>query len=804
MAENTNLAEKEKRSSRKFSFYDFVQLILSNWYWFALSLIICFLCAAFYIRRTAPIYERSASILVKDSRKGSSSEVTAFNDVLGGIGRRSVDNEVHILKSRRLMEEVVKKYDLATKYTTSGRIRTTDLYGRTPALVKFITLEPNKSGSFKYVIDKSGKAVIRDFSRGGGFSATINAGDTIATPLGSIVLIPTTYLDNYAGMEITVTRRTLNDITESYRARLQCNITDKMASVIKISMTDEVPKRAEDVINGIIDAYNNDAITDKQAISTLTEDFINERLLTLGKELNRADSEIASFKQENRIYSPQDEASLSADEIARLKKESMSLEGSLEIAQYILDFVNNDATGRSLIPATTVSMSGASTALASQIDYYNKAVLNYQRLLNESSDNNPVILDLNAQISSLRSSIIASLQSHIETLKLQINNVNAEQRKADSRMTSSPTKEKELLSITRQQKVKEELYIYLLTKLEENALMGATAESNARVIDYAYGTNNPISPKTMFIYLLAIAFGLIIPFLILYVMELLNTTIRSRHEVEEALSAPYLGDIPSFTGKADYDIVVKEDSRDLISESFRILRTNLSFMSIDKQIKVLMFTSSIPHSGKTFVSTNLAVTLALSGKKVLLMDFDLRRRTLSKKMGHRNDRRGITSYLSGKIESIDDAISKTTINENLDMMYAGPQPPNPAEMLMSQRVDKLIAELRNRYDYILIDSVPAMAVADAMIIDRFVDLTVYVIRQGNLDRRQLPDIEQLYQDKKFKNMSVLLNGMTHSKRSYGYGYGYGYGYNYSYYSDDNAPSWKRNWHKFKRLFRKRH
>ena len=297
MAENTNLAEKEKRSSRKFSFYDFVQLILSNWYWFALSLIICFLCAAFYIRRTAPIYERSASILVKDSRKGSSSEVTAFNDVLGGIGRRSVDNEVHILKSRRLMEEVVKKYDLATKYTTSGRIRTTDLYGRTPALVKFITLEPNKSGSFKYVIDKSGKAVIRDFSRGGGFSATINAGDTIATPLGSIVLIPTTYLDNYAGKEITVTRRTLNDITESYRARLQCNITDKMASVIKISMTDEVPKRAEDVINGIIDAYNNDAITDKQAISTLTEDFINERLLTLGKELNRADSEIASFKQ---------------------------------------------------------------------------------------------------------------------------------------------------------------------------------------------------------------------------------------------------------------------------------------------------------------------------------------------------------------------------------------------------------------------------------------------------------------------------------------------------------------------------
>ena len=804
MSDNREVKAKEKKTSRKFSFYDLVQLVLSNWYWFALSLIICFLCAAFYIRRTAPIYERKASVLVKDTRKGASAEVTAFADITGGIGRRSVDNEVHIFKSRRLMEEVIKKYDLTTKYTVKGRIRTTDLYGRTPALVKFITLEPNKSGSFKYVINKEGEVTIREFSNGSGFSATINAGDTIATPLGSIVFIPTTFLDNYAGKEINVSRYTLNDITEAYRSRLQCNITDKMASVINISFTDEVPKRAEDVINGIIDAYNNDAISDKQAISTITEDFINERLITLGKELNLADSEIASFKQENRMYSPEDEASFSAEEIARLKKESMSLEGSLEIAQYILDYVQNDATGRSLIPAATVSMSGASTSLASQIDFYNKNVLDYQRLLNESSETNPVILDLNAQISSLRSSIVASLESHIESLKLQIKNVSNEQRKADSRMTSSPTKEKELLSITRQQKVKEELYIYLLTKLEENALTGATAESNARVIDYAYGSNRPISPKTTLIYLMAVIIGVIIPFLILYIMELLNTSVRSRREVEDVINAPFLGEIPRFDGKAEYDIVVKEESRDVISEAFRILRTNISFMSIDKNVQTIMITSSIPHSGKTFVSTNLAVTLALSGKKVLLMDFDLRRRTLSKQLGHRNDRRGLTSYLTGKIENLNDAISHTSINENLDMMYAGPQPPNPSEMLMSQRVDALIEELRKQYDYIIIDSVPAMAVADAMIIDRFVDLAIYVIRQGNLDRRHLPDIEQLREEKKFKNMSVILNSVVHDKHTYGYGYGYGYNYSYSYYCEDGTISpWKRRWHKFKRLFKKR-
>ncbi|MBO5697469.1 MAG: polysaccharide biosynthesis tyrosine autokinase [Alistipes sp.] len=807
---NENIERESTSSLPRFTLYDFVQLILSNWYWFALSIIVCCLCAAFYLRRTAPVYQRSASVLVKDSRKGSAAEVVAFSDIMGGMGRRSVDNEIYILQSRRLMEEVVKRYDLGTSYSVSGRIRTADIYGSTPLLVKFITAAPSDAGSFKYTIKKDGKVALGEFRDRKGeeqsFKATAEVGDTITTPLGKIVFVPTPYIDQYTDKKVNVTKYPLNEITESYRKRLQCNITDKMASVINISMTDVVPKRAEDVINGIIDAYNADAINDKREISNLTEKFINERLLTLGQELNVADDEIASFKKQNRIYSPQEEASMSAEEIARLKKESMSLEGSLEIAQYILDYVRNDASGSSLIPAATVSMSGASSALASQIDMYNTNVLNYQRLLAESSENSPVIMDLKAQISSVRGAIITSLESHIEGLKLQIANVSSEQRKADWRMTSSPTKEKELLSITRQQKVKEELYIYLLTKLEENALTGATAESNARVIDLAYGSNRPISPRSMMIYLMALVIGAIIPFVILYVMELLNTTVRSRREVEEALSAPFLGDIPRFEGKADYNVVVKENSRDVISEAFRILRTNINFMSVDRNMQVITLTSSIPHSGKTFISTNLAMTLAISGKKVLLMDLDLRRRTLSKQMGHRNDRRGLTSYLSGTISSLNDAISKTSLHDNLDMMYAGPQPPNPSEMLMSQRVDAMMAELRKMYDYIIIDNVPAMAVADAMIIDRFVDLTIYVVRQGNLDRRQLPDIEQLYREKKFNNMAIVLNGVSHNRSSYGYGYGYGYGYSYNYYynEDKEYSVWQRRWHKLKGLFKKRH
>ena len=270
--------------------------------------------------------------------------------------------------------------------------------------------------------------------------------------------------------------------------------------------------------------------------------------------------------------------------------------------------------------------------------------------------------------------------------------------------------------------------------------------------------------------LFSLIMGVCIPLAILYLREIMNTTVRSRRDLEEVLTIPFLGDVPEHNGKVGNGIVVREDSRDALSESFRMLRTNLSFMSVNTNIQVMMFTSSVPHSGKSFVSSNLAYTLASSGKRVVILDLDLRLRTLSKSMGQRNNRRGITSYLSGKIESFEDIITPSEDSPNLDFIYAGPQPPNPTDMLLSERMDKLIEALRGKYDYIIIDSVPAMAVADALVLDRLVDLTVYIIRQGNLDRRELPEIEKLYREKKFRNMCIILNSATQSAHKYGYGY----------------------------------
>ena len=774
--------ERSEINSNTLTIREFVEMVLKNWYWFIISIIICGAIALFYLGSTPNKYMRTATVLVKDSRKGSVSEITAFNDVLGGISRRSVDNEIHIFKSRHLMEQVVKRYDLDTRYNTTNGLRTIDMYGRMPVTIKFVGVAPKGVATFRYSIDKSDNITLSHFEEYEGFSTKGGLGDTISTPYGDVVAIATPYFEQYRDKDIKVTHYPINEITEVYRKRLNCIIIDKQASVINLSMVDEVPLRAEHVINGIIEAYDKDAIEDKQAVSLLTEKFIVERLQSLGEELNSADIDIASYKQSNRLLNPAQEASLSAEEVARLKENALSLEAQLEMATYILNYLNDN--DKALIPASAVSMSGVSSGLVSQIDKYNEALLEYKRLLAASSPTNPTIIDLSNKITGIHDAIIASLESHIEGLKLQIDHINREQSVVNKRIESSPTMEMELLSKARQQKVKEELYIYLLTKLEENALTEATAESNARIIDRAYGSNKPVSPNKPMALIFAIIMGVCIPLAILYIREIMNTSVRSRRDIDKALTIPYLGDVPQYNGKVGNGIVVREDSRDALSESFRMLRTNLSFMSVNNKVQVIMFTSSIPHSGKSFVSSNLAMTLAASGKRVVILDLDLRRRTLSKSMGQRNNRRGITSFLSGKIAAMEDIITPSELSPNLDFIYAGPQPPNPTEMLMSERIDELIATLRSRYDYIIIDSVPAMAVADALIIDRLVDLTVYVIRQGNLDRRQLPDIEELYREKKFKNMCIILNSATHS----GHGYGYGYGY---YSDNEELSSWKR-------------
>jgi len=778
---NYPAAESNSNDSASFSIHDILQMILRNWYWFVISSFACLVFAALYLKTTPKIYHREATILVKDSRKGGDMDITAFSDLAGISTRRNVDNEVYILQSRRLMQKVVEKLNLAINYTIEGTFRTHDLYRRSPIEVVFINSIPEQSLGLTVAVQPDSTLRLTSFverdieNEKHDEVITARFGDTISSPIGRLIVNPTLYLnDDFFGRDIHVSKGSLNRVVGMYRSAVNSSVVNKQASVVAISMNNTVPQRADDVINTLINAYNDDAIEEKRSVSKTTAKFINERLEVVGRELGDVDRNIEEFKKKNQVVDLSTDASRSLTESSKYKGESLELENQIQMAEYIKEYLLDKSNTNALIP-TIVGINNAN--INTQIANYNVGVLRREKLSTEASTNNPVVNQLDRELAAIRQSIIAALESHISTLRIQLNAFRNEEEIANSRITSAPTQEKAILSITRQQRIKEELYLYLLNKREENELAHAITESNARVIDFSYGPAQPVAPKSMLIMLVALIIGLGIPFVIFYMLEMLNTSIRGRKDIEDNLSVPFLGDIPQHSGPALVKgIAVRENGRDNISEAFRILRSNMTFMNAQSEkMKTILITSSNPHAGKTFITMNTAMSLALTDKKVAVVDLDLRRRTLSKYLGMRSVE-GMTGYISGKIADIRDIIVPSGIHGNLDVVPAGHMPPNPAEMLLSKRLDKAVEELEKLYDYILIDSVPAMNVADAMISDRLCDLCIYVVREGLLDRRQLPDIERLYRDRKFHNMCIVLNGTSDNNHHYGYGYGYGYSY----------------------------
>lgn len=784
------LHQQEANQTPTFSLSDLLKMVLANWYWFVLSVVLCTGVAYLYIASTEKVYTRSATILVKDSRKGGDASIQAFSELAGFSTRRNVDNEIYILQSRRLMEQVVKRLDLTKNYSVQRGLRSVTLYNRTPINVEYINSNDHDGVSMEITLGADSTLTLHSFNR---FEISkheqkqqirCRLNDTVNTPIGSVVVTPTLYYnEEYIDTDIVASRMPLHKVTNRYRTAVKSNVANKMSSIINLTMRDVVPQRAEDVLNTLIAVYNLDAVEDKRAVARETATFIDNRLAVISEELGKVDSSIQEFKRTNNIYDLETEAERLISESSKYKIEGLSIDNQIAMSKYIHDFLVNESQNSTLIPAGAATIA---PSIAQQINDYNIMVLSRNKLAGEGNTNNPMFQNLNNMVESNRKAIISSLAAHIKTLEIQSDAIRKEERATNYRIRNASAQEKDVLSSVRQQKVKEELYLYLLQKREENELALEVVEPNSRIVDHAFGPSRPDYPNTIIIMAIALIIGLGIPFLVIYLLEVLDTTIRGRKDIEDHTSIPFLGEIPQFNGTAPHGIVVHENGRDSVSEAFRILRTNMNFMNIhkDRELKVIMITSSNPHAGKTFVSTNLAMTMAMAGKRVLLVDFDLRRRSLSKVMGHGKDSRGLTSYLSGTVKSYDDLILESEIHHNLDMMYAGVQPPNPAEMLLSERLDTMMTELRKQYDYIIMDSVPALIVADAMILDRLCDLTIYVVREGLLDRRQLPDIERFYREKRFSNLSIILNGST-IKRS-GYGYGYGYGYSYGYGEEESS------------------
>lgn len=783
-----------------FSFQDMVEMVLKKWYWFVISVALFLGIGVLYIMKSSPVYQRNATIMVKDSRKGSgANEMAAFSEIAGLSTRRNVDNELFVLQARRLMVEVVERLGLTTSYSTRSGLRTVDLYRRSPIEVTFVNDSGTENCAFKVDLFED-KVFIHDFARQrpadapeedtDDFEVTAPYDTAIMTPSGEIVITRSLYMDEkYVGKTIAVTKNTKEIVATRYRTAMKSSVANKMSSIINISLNDIVAKRAEDVINTLIDVYNEDAVNDKQQVAEATADFIDVRLAIISKELGAVDSDIKTFKTRNSMVDIQAETETNLTVSTKLRSDVLSVESQLEMSKFIKEYLNDPQKEFSLVPATGFGNSANATSLAKHIADYNDLLLRREKLMQNGSVNNPVIQQLNANRVAMKNAILASLDSNIAQLDIQLKNLRREKGKTDARISSVPLQEQEYLTIARQQRIKEELYLYLLNKREENAISLAITENTARIIDSAFGPNRPIAPRKSFVMLVMLILGCAVPFAILYMREILDTTVRSRQDIEKYTKVPYLGDIPVFSGKKSArGVAVRENGRDNISEAFRILRTNMGFMNTSGDQKVFLITSSNEHAGKTFVSTNLAMTYAFSGNKVLLIDLDLRRRTLSKHLGQRNNPIGISKYMSDHSVKVTDIISKSDLHENFDCIYAGLQPPNPAEQLLSNRLDELIAECRKLYDYIIIDSVPALVIADALIASRIADLSIYVVREGLLDRRQLPDIDNLYRYNKLRNMCIILNGASERNHRYGY--------SYTYTSTDDDEFVYTRWEKF--------
>ena len=809
MENNNNNTQNQQEESVQLM--DLLYKCLSKWYWFVISAALCLALAVFYVLKTPPVYTRSAEIQIKTNSRGQSISTDAEISQLGLFNTNTnVYNEIKAFGAKSLMQEVVKRLNLDMNYITDGRFHDNVLYGRSlPFTAAIIDVPDQAVMSFDLDVKEDGAFTLSNFTlqnepveRGAKVSGAF--ADTLATPIGNIVVTPTV---NYVAMNyptVHVKRSSYRSATNRYSSELSVNLSDKMSQVIQLTLNDISIQRAEDILDMVVSVYNENWVADKNQIAVSTSMFINERLGVIEEELTNVDSDISNYKSQNLIPDVKAASSMYMSQSNAINEQIQGLNNELYMTRYIRESLTDDANKNKVLPAN----SGISSAnIESQISDYNDKLLRRNDLVANSSESNPLVVELDNSLNSLRQAIISSVDNQELALSNQISSLTRTERQATARIAANPTQAKYLLSVERQQSVKEALYLYLLQKREENELSQAFTAYNTRIIDPPTGSMSPTAPRKSMIYLLALLLGLCIPLAALYLMEVLNTRVRGKKDIKDVV-LPFAGEIPlteeGMKSNKRYlralkmqkqvepkrEILVKTGSRDTINEAFRVLRTNIEFMMKNKDANVAAVTSFNPGSGKSFISMNLAVSLAIKGRKVLVVDCDLRHASLSTYVD--SPHKGISNYLSGQTDDIDSLICAVSGYDNLFVLPVGVIPPNPTELVADERFKQIIARLKGEYDYVFLDCPPIEIVADTQIIDQYADRTLFVIRAGLCERSMLSELNSLYEENKYNNLALILNGTEISKSGYfgnKYGYHYGhyghYGYGYSSYAHDD-------------------
>lgn len=752
-----------------FSLYVREQLFkyLKHWKWFVLGVFLCFTLAKLYLRYAIPEYKATTTVLIKgEDLGGTPPELAAFEDlgIISG-GKSNLDDEMEVLKSRSLIEKTIKAGGFNVSYALEGRIKATEAYKGSTVLIDFFEksdnfFEKDTVLTINILSDKKFEL----FDKNKNLINTYNFGEIIQShSLGKFKVNKNK--QTQTGQEVSVTLSSINKTIDRFRAKYAVVTLSKYSNVLELSYVDPVKERAQDFLNKLVEIYNNDAIIDKKMVSEKTANFINERLQVITEELDGVEKQAEYYKKKNKITDLPTEAELYLENSADYTKSASAVNTQLKVIDLMIDFMKK-STNSDIIPANIIPDENNS---ASQIDAYNNLVIEKNRILKSSTPDNPVVIRLTDKIDALKNNINQNLYRLKSSIQVKSADVRNEGGALKNRISKIPKQEREYRGIFRQQQVKEELYLYLFKKREENAITLAATAPISKVIDAAYSSNAPISPNRLLFYFFALVAGVLIPFAIIYIMNLLDTKVKSRLDVEN-LGLPFIGDVPHSESNNQ---IIQSDSRTSTAEAIRIIRTNLEFILNDVEsgkAKTIFMTSTLPKEGKTFIAVNLATTIAISGKKVLLIGLDVRNPKLDEYV--KLPSKGVTNYLSSKEIDVHDFLVRQKGYEHFDILPAGVIPPNPAELLMSSKVENMFNQFKLEYDYIIVDTAPVSLVTDTLLIANNADAFIYVVRANYLHKPMLNLPQDLYKDKKLPNMCILLNDTTIES---GYGYGYGYG-----------------------------
>ena len=802
--DNNKLFAKDEDQNKLADFREILFTYLVYWKWFVLCAILSVGYTAFDLAQKNDVYMVSTSILMKNDRNSGSADNIMMETLGLRTNRTNLENETEVMRSRAIMMKVVMDLKVHTSYFQKKGLRSFNIYDSTPILLDIDSADVmNLRGPIRIdAIPSLQEGLYTLLVNYGDKTQThILKNDPINVQIGGISLVLTRLNDVYMPKDdIVITVESPHGKARYLSHSIIPEVLTEGSTILTMSLRTYNIRQAKDILEKVVYYYNDLSVNEKNQALINTGKFIDERILAIAKELGDVEKEIETYKKDYKLISPEDNASTALQESYKLRDELSNADMQLNLIDYVEEFVNDQSNQFSIIPELGIE----NVAFSSMIKNYNQELLNRARLLHSSSENNPAISRIEQNIKTLREGLKNGIVSTRNIINHEKKELQKRAKDIDNKLDLAPEIERQMAEVMRQQEIKNELYLFLLKKREENALSQALTVPIATIIDSPEATGGPVEPNRPKSLMTALAVGLIIPALIIFVIGLFRVTFKDRIDVERLTDIPILGEISVNETKENF--VVKPKSTAPIVELFRLTRNNLQAILDVPERKLICVTSTTTQEGKTFCSANIALSFALAKKKTILVGLDIRRPQVRKYFSLSTSR-GIVTYLSGKESDLSSLIVPSGMSEYLDLLPAGPTPPNPNELLMNSALGDVFDYLRERYDYIIVDTAPVGMVSDTFLITPYADLNVYVMRAKYSSKKYIEALENLVREDRLRNLYILVNAVdikskVYGYKRYGYGYGYGYknkygyGYGYGYGEQYNQPSKKPFWRRW--------